>query len=45
VATVTEQAFPGDGEIITQMEELGIAPDHRIHALSELPALVAARES
>ena len=25
----------------TQMDELGLAPDHRIHALSELPALVA----
>jgi 2-haloacid dehalogenase len=24
----------------TQMDELGIAPDHRIHALSELPSLV-----
>jgi 2-haloacid dehalogenase len=27
--------------IRTQMDELGFAPDHRIHALSELPALVA----
>jgi 2-haloacid dehalogenase len=27
----------------TQMDELGVAPDHRIHALSELPALVSAR--
>ena len=27
--------------IRTQMDELGLAPDHRIHALSELPALVA----
>ncbi|MEI9922641.1 MAG: haloacid dehalogenase type II [Bradyrhizobium sp.] len=26
----------------TQMDELGDVPDHRIHALSELPALVAA---
>jgi len=26
----------------TQMDELGIAPDYRIHALSELPGLVAA---
>jgi 2-haloacid dehalogenase len=26
----------------TQMEELGVTPDHRIHALSELPDLVAA---
>ena len=26
----------------TQMDELGVAPDHRIHALSQLPALVAA---
>ena len=29
----------------TQMDELGIAPDHRIHALSELPALVASEKS
>ena len=27
--------------IRTQMDELGLAPDHRIRALSELPALVA----
>ena len=27
--------------IRTQMDELGYAPDHRIHALSELPALVS----
>jgi 2-haloacid dehalogenase len=27
----------------TQMDELGIEPDHRIHSLSELPRLVAAR--
>jgi 2-haloacid dehalogenase len=27
--------------IRTQMDELGLMPDHRIHALSELPALVA----
>lgn len=27
--------------IRTQMDELGLAPDHRIHALAELPALVA----
>jgi 2-haloacid dehalogenase len=27
----------------TQMDELGVTPDHRIHALSELPALVSAR--
>jgi 2-haloacid dehalogenase len=26
----------------TQVDELGVTPDHRIHALSELPALVAA---
>jgi 2-haloacid dehalogenase len=26
----------------TQMDELGVTPDHRIHALSELPDLVAA---
>jgi 2-haloacid dehalogenase len=31
--------------IRTQMDELGFEPDHRIHALSELPALVAAHES
>jgi 2-haloacid dehalogenase len=29
--------------IRTQMDELGLEPDYRIHALSELPALVAAR--
>jgi 2-haloacid dehalogenase len=29
--------------IRTQMDELGLAPDHRIHALSELPALIALR--
>jgi 2-haloacid dehalogenase len=29
----------------TQMDELGFKPDYRIHALSELPALVAAHES
>jgi 2-haloacid dehalogenase len=28
----------------TQVDELGVTPDHRIHALSELPDLVAARE-
>ena len=28
--------------IRTQMDELGLAPDHCIRALSELPALVAA---
>jgi 2-haloacid dehalogenase len=28
--------------IRTQMDELGVVPDHRIHALSELPRLVAA---
>ncbi len=31
--------------IRTQMDELGIEPDYRIHALSELPGLVAAHES
>jgi 2-haloacid dehalogenase len=31
--------------IRTQMDELGLAPDYRIHALSELPGLIAARES
>ena len=30
--------------IRTQMDELGLAPDYRIHALSELPALVASHE-
>jgi 2-haloacid dehalogenase len=30
--------------IRTQMDELGIAPDYRIHALSELPGLVATHE-
>jgi 2-haloacid dehalogenase len=28
--------------IRTQMDELGLEPDHRIHALSELPKLIAA---
>ena len=31
--------------IRTQMDELGIAPDYRIHALSELPDLVATEET
>jgi 2-haloacid dehalogenase len=31
--------------IRTQMDELGLEPDYRIHALSELPALVASHES
>jgi 2-haloacid dehalogenase len=31
--------------IRTQMDELGLDPDYRIHALAELPALVAAHES
>jgi 2-haloacid dehalogenase len=31
--------------IRTQMDELGLEPDHRIHALSELPDLVAAHSS
>jgi 2-haloacid dehalogenase len=31
--------------IRTQMDELGFTPDHRIHALSELPDLVASHES
>ena len=31
--------------IRTQMDELGLEPDYRIHTLSELPDLVAARES
>jgi 2-haloacid dehalogenase len=30
--------------IRTQMDELGLEPDYRIHALSELPDLVAAHE-
>jgi len=30
--------------IRTQMDELGLEPDYRIHALSELPHLVAAHE-
>src|ERR1700704_799863 len=30
--------------IRTQMDEFGLEPDYRIHALSELPALVAAHE-
>jgi 2-haloacid dehalogenase len=30
--------------IRTQMDELGLAPDYRIHALSELPQLVAAHD-
>ena len=29
----------------TQMDDLGVEPDYRIHALSELPALVASHES
>src|SRR3954451_2327151 len=29
----------------TQMDELDLAPDHRIHALSELPPLLAAQRS
>jgi 2-haloacid dehalogenase len=31
--------------IRTQMDELGLEPDYRIHALAELPELVAARKS
>jgi 2-haloacid dehalogenase len=31
--------------IRTQIDELGLKPDYRIHALSELPGLVAAHES
>ena len=30
--------------IRTQMDELGVEPDHRIHTLSELPGLVASHE-
>ena len=33
------------GALRTQMDELGITPDHRIHALSELPALAATEKS
>ncbi|MCA6111024.1 haloacid dehalogenase type II [Bradyrhizobium cenepequi] len=29
----------------TQMDELGVAPDHRIHNLSELPALISSYRS
>jgi 2-haloacid dehalogenase len=31
--------------IRTQMDELALEPDYRIHALAELPALVAAQRS
>jgi 2-haloacid dehalogenase len=31
--------------IRTQMDELGLTPDYRIHALSELPGLVAAHDA
>src|SRR6266705_2266438 len=31
--------------IRTQMDELGVAPDYRIHALSELPKIIAIHES
>jgi 2-haloacid dehalogenase len=31
--------------IRTQMDELGLEPDYRIHALAELPGLIAAQES
>jgi 2-haloacid dehalogenase len=31
--------------IRTQMDEFGLDPDYRIHALAELPALVAAHGS
>jgi 2-haloacid dehalogenase len=31
--------------IRTQMDELGLQPDYRIHALSELPKVVASHES
>jgi 2-haloacid dehalogenase len=31
--------------IRTQMDELGLEPDYRVHALSELPGLVAAQET
>jgi hypothetical protein len=27
------------------MDELGVAPDHRIHGLAELPALVSVQRS
>jgi len=29
----------------TQMDGLGVTPDHRIHSLSELPRVVAFHES
>jgi 2-haloacid dehalogenase len=29
----------------TQMDKLGVVPDHRIHGLAELPALVSAIRS
>jgi 2-haloacid dehalogenase len=28
-----------------QMDELGVKPDHRVHGLSELPALVTSHAS
>ncbi len=31
--------------IRTQMDELGLEPDHRIHALSQLPGIVASQKS
>ena len=64
VASITEESFPGYGEIVTQiwpikqlapltmfkairmqMDELGLEPDYRIQALSELPKVVAPHES
>ena len=30
--------------IRTQMDELGLEPDYRIHSLSELPELIAAEK-
>jgi 2-haloacid dehalogenase len=30
--------------IRTQMDELGVAPDYRIHALAELPEVIASHE-
>ena len=32
-------------EVVAQMDELGVAPDHRIHGLSELPALLSTQRS
>ena len=39
---VVAAAHDVQGDPRTQMDELGVEPDYRIHALSELPDLVAA---